>query len=234
MKTAFVFVFRRCLQEYIPLSHTSSRRFQVAIKKSSRNLAKTSWRRLQKIFRTSCKDIFKTFCKDIFKTFSRRFQDVFKTSSRCLQDVPSSSTGLVNTSSRRFQDVFNAFWKDEKTYWKDDYLQKDLLRPHTWEIYGQSTNFPRAKSLDMPGLLRTVFLTHFMKWRLLQPKIFSLKLGFRKDFSVSVNTESMNERIPKNVFLRFYLFTLQHHLVDDYRNVFRTQSYTYNGDFLRK
>ena len=182
MKTAFVFVFRRCLQEYIPLSHTSSGRFQVAIKKSSRNLAKTSWRRLQKIFRTSCKDIFKTFCKDIFKTSSRPFQDVFKTSSRCLQDVPSSSTGLVNTSSRRFQDVFNAFWKDEKTYWKDDYLQKDLLRPHTWEIYGQGTNFPRAKSLDMLDLLRIVFFNTLYEVTASTTKDILLKVGFQERF----------------------------------------------------
>ena len=105
MKTAFVFVFRRCLQEYIPLSHTSSGRFQVAIKKSSRNLAKTSWRRLQKIFRTSCKDIFKTFCKDIFKTFSRRFQDVFKH----LQDVFKMYHQVQLALLTRLQDVSKTY-----------------------------------------------------------------------------------------------------------------------------
>ena len=57
LKTSFVFVFRRRLQD--------------VFKTSSRRLVKTSSRRFQ----------------DVFKTFSRRLQNVFKTSSRHLQYV---------------------------------------------------------------------------------------------------------------------------------------------------
>ena len=55
--------------QYIRLSHTSSRRLQ--------HVLKTSSRRLQKCL------------QGIFKTSSRRFEDVFKTSSRRLAMIPS-------------------------------------------------------------------------------------------------------------------------------------------------
>ena len=96
LKTSFVFIFRRRLDQdkyvrlsltssedvfkclgqgqYIRLGHTSSRRLQDVFKTSSRRLAKTSSRHLQ----------------DVFKTSSRRFENVFKTSSRRFQDVLSS------------------------------------------------------------------------------------------------------------------------------------------------
>ena len=81
LKTSFVFVFRRRLQDVL----IKTNMFALALrlqKTSSRRLAKTSSRHLQ----------------DVFKTSSRRFQDVLKTllrrlariSSRRSQDVPSS------------------------------------------------------------------------------------------------------------------------------------------------
>ena len=97
MKTSFVFVFRRRLDqdEYVRLSLTSSEdvfktswsrpvysSWPYVFKTSSRRFAKTSSRRLAK--RSS------RHLQDVFKTFSRRPQNVFKTSSRRLQDVSSS------------------------------------------------------------------------------------------------------------------------------------------------
>ena len=95
MKTSFVFVFQRCLQDVLiktimfalalRLQNTSSRRlgqdWYIC-------LGHTSSRRLQHIFKTSSRCL-----KDVFKTFLRPLQDVFKTSSR----------RLANSSSRRFQ-----------------------------------------------------------------------------------------------------------------------------------
>ena len=98
-------------------------------------------------------DVFKTFSRCPAKTSSRRFQDVFRMSSR----------RLTKTSWRHLQDVFKTSCKDifkmvsrriiklncscqqvfEK-YCKDGYLQKDLPRPHFWEIYGQSRKFARV------------------------------------------------------------------------------------------
>ena len=81
LKTSFVFVFRRRLDqdEYVRLSLTSSRRLG---QDQYICLGHMSLRRLQ----------------DVFKTFSRRLQNVFKTSSRRpakissrpFQGVPSS------------------------------------------------------------------------------------------------------------------------------------------------
>ena len=116
LKTSFVFVFRRrldqdeyvCLSlnlqktssrrlgqdQYIRLGYTSSRRLQDVFKTSSRRLAKTSSRHLQ--------DVFKTSCKNVFKTSSRRLRHVLKKSSRCLQDIfKTSCKGVFKTLSRR-------------------------------------------------------------------------------------------------------------------------------------
>ena len=120
MKTSFVFVFRRhlqnvliktnifalvvCLQkmssrrldqdQYIRLSHT-------VFKRSCKNVSKTSSRRLQD---SRClQDIFKTSCRDVFKTFSKRLQDVLQ---KRLKDIfKTSSRPLARISSRRFQDA---------------------------------------------------------------------------------------------------------------------------------
>ena len=120
LKTSFVFVFRRLLQDVliktnifalvIRLQKMSSRclqdvlvktnifilaiRLQDVFKTSSRRVAKTSSRLLQ--------DFFKRSCQNVFKTSSRRLQDVFKTSSRC----------LAKMSSIHLQDVFKTSYKD--------------------------------------------------------------------------------------------------------------------------
>ena len=94
MKTSFVFVFRRRLDqdEYFRLSLTSS---EDVFKTSSRRLGQDQYirlghtysRRLQDVLNRSCQDVFKTSRKNFFRTSSKRLQDVFKTSSRHLQDV---------------------------------------------------------------------------------------------------------------------------------------------------
>ena len=57
--------------------------------------------------------------------------------------------------------------------------------------------------------------------------------GIRVDIAVSVNKESMNKSSCKNVFLRFYLFTLLKLLVAAYRGALRTHSNIYNGFFCK-
>ena len=93
MKTSFVFVFRRRLDqdEYVRLSLTSSE-----------DVFKTSW--LRPIY-SSYPYVFKTFSRRLAKTSSRRFENVFKTSLKRLQ-------GLFKASSKRLQDIFNTFCKD--------------------------------------------------------------------------------------------------------------------------
>ena len=87
LKTSFVFVFRRRLQDvliktnmfalalrlqktssrrlgqdqYIRLGYTSSRRLQDVFKTSSRRLAKTSSRHLQDVLQRYLQDVFKTY-----------------------------------------------------------------------------------------------------------------------------------------------------------------------------
>ena len=145
MKTSFVFVFGRCLEDVFK---TSSSRWIYCLNHSSlEDNFKTSWsrpvysswpyvfktssRRLQDVFKTSYQDLFKTFSRslqdllqkrfrDIFKTSSRRFEDLFKTSSRRLQDVfKTSSKRPAKASLRHLQDVFKTFWR---------YLQDVLQR----------------------------------------------------------------------------------------------------------
>ena len=88
LKTSFVFIFRRRLDQdkYVRLSLTSSRRLQM------------SWSR----------PIYSSW-PYVFKTSSKHFQDVLP---RCLQDIfKTSSRRLAKTSWRYLQDVFNTFWK---------------------------------------------------------------------------------------------------------------------------
>ena len=107
MKTSFVFVFRRRLQDALIKTNI----FTILIR-----LQKTSWRRLEDVFKTSSRllakasskpfeDVFKTSCENVFKTPSRRFQDIFKTSSRRIEDV-------FNTSLRHLQDVLQRCLED--------------------------------------------------------------------------------------------------------------------------
>ena len=91
LKTSFVFVFRRRLDqdEYVCLSLTSS---EDVFKKSSRRLNQDQYIRLGH-----------TSSRCLAKTSSRSFQDVFKTS--CKNVFQTSSRRLANISSTRFQDV---------------------------------------------------------------------------------------------------------------------------------
>ena len=92
MKTSFVFVFRRRLDqyEYVRLSLTSS---EDVFKKSSRRLGQNiplghmSSGCLQDIFKTSSRHLQGVFNQGILMTSSRRLA---KISSRRLQDVSSS------------------------------------------------------------------------------------------------------------------------------------------------
>ena len=120
MKTSFVFVVGRCLEDVFKtsssrwiycLNHSSlednfktswSRpvysSWPYVFKTSSRRLTKTSLRRFQEVFKTSC--------KNVFDTSLRRLQDVLKTSSRRLQNFfKTSCKSVLKTSSRRLQDV---------------------------------------------------------------------------------------------------------------------------------
>ena len=116
LKTSFVFVFRRRLDqdEYVRLSLTSS---EDVFKTSWPGPIYTSW---PYIFKTSSRryqDIFKTSCKNILKTSSTRLLDILKTSSKHLQEsvFKTSSRRLENvfkTSSRGFEDVFKTSCKD--------------------------------------------------------------------------------------------------------------------------
>ena len=103
LKTSFVFIFRRRIQDIfktnifaslICLQKTSSRRLDqdkyICLGHTSSRLLKTSPRRLQVVLKTSSRHL-----RDVFKTFWRLLQDVFKTSPKRLGKM----------SSRRFQDV---------------------------------------------------------------------------------------------------------------------------------
>ena len=98
------------------------------------HLQKTSWRRLQdeyvRLSLTSSENVFKTFSSRLGQdqyirfghTSLRSFQDVFKTSSR----------RLANTSSRHLQDVFKTSSRRLEKHLQDilqKYLQ-DVFKPH--------------------------------------------------------------------------------------------------------
>ena len=92
MKTSFVFVFKRRLQDVLIKTNISL----LIIR-----LQKTSWSR--PIY-SSCPYVFKISSRifqDFFKTTSRQLQDVFKTSSKRLQDV----------SQIRLEGIFKTFWR---------------------------------------------------------------------------------------------------------------------------
>ena len=104
--------------QYICLGHTSSRRFQNALKTSPTRLAKMSSRHLQDVFKTfsSClhlQDVFKRLQNVLQKCLqdisSRGPQDILKMSSRRFPDFSLSSTVLVNRFSRCLRDVFKTF-----------------------------------------------------------------------------------------------------------------------------
>ena len=119
MKTSFVFVFRRRIDqdEYVRLSlqgvfktswsrpihsswpyvfktscQNSSRRFQDILHKRLQNIFKTSSKHLQDLLPRRLQDVFKKSSRRLAKTSSRNLQDIFKTS-------------LQRSLQRRFQDV---------------------------------------------------------------------------------------------------------------------------------
>ena len=115
MKTSFVFVFRRRLQdvlrrldqdEYFRLSLTSLE--DVFKTKSRSRPIYSSW---PYVFKTSSRPF-----EDVFKSCSKRLQNLFKASSRCLQDVfktPSRPLqGVFKTSSRHLQEVLQRYLQD--------------------------------------------------------------------------------------------------------------------------
>ena len=151
LKTSFVFIFRRRLQDvlktssrrlgqdqYIRLGHMSSRRLQDVFKRSSRRFqdifktsAKLSSRHLQDVFKTSSRrlqNVFKASCKSVFKTSSRCFQGILKESSRHLQVV----------LQRYIEDVF-------KNYHQVKLLL--LMFIHKWDLHTEfNLGFPELNS----------------------------------------------------------------------------------------
>ena len=89
LKTSFVFVFRRCLQDILIKINI----FPLLIR-----LEKTSWKCLDQ---EEYVRLGHTSCKDVFKTCPKHVEEVFQ---RCLQDILSSYKLFLLT---RIQDVFN-------------------------------------------------------------------------------------------------------------------------------
>ena len=65
--------------------------------------------------------------QNIFKASSRRLPDIFKIYYQVKLFLLTCVLDVFKTLSRRIQHVF-------ETYFDDDYLQKDLPRPHVQEI----------------------------------------------------------------------------------------------------
>ena len=84
---------------------------------------------------------------------SRHLQDVLP---RCLQEVFKASSRHV--SQIRPEDIQHVC----KTYCKDRCLQKDSLRSHFWEIYGNCTKCARV--INISQVLVSHFTTPFSGW----------------------------------------------------------------------
>ena len=139
--------------EYIFLSHTSSRCLQ--------DIFQTSSRLLQDVFPRRLQGVLKKRLQDIFKTSSRRPQHEFKIYHQVKLFLLTRLQDVFKAFSRRIQHVF-------ETYCEDNYLQKDLSRPHFWEIYGHVTKCPRE----------TLQWNIFAKNRLLRRCFTELKIRF--------------------------------------------------------
>ena len=118
LKTSFVFIFRRRLDqdEYVRLSLASSEDvlvktniFVLAIR--LQDVFKTFSKRLQDVFKTSCQDIFKTFSRRLQDVLQKRLQDIFKTSSRSFQDVFKTYYQVKMFLVTQFQDIFETYSK---------------------------------------------------------------------------------------------------------------------------
>ena len=139
--------------EYIFLSHTFSRCLQ--------DIFQTSLRLLQDVFPRRLQGVLKKRLQDIFKMSSRRPQHEFKIYHQVKLFLLTRLQDLFKAFSRRIQDVF-------ETYCEDNYLQKDLSRPHFWEIYGHVKKCPRE----------TLQWNIFAKKRLLRRCFTELKIRF--------------------------------------------------------
>ena len=108
LKTSFVFVFRRCLQDVLIKTNIFAlviRLQDVLIKTNIFVLVI----RLQDVFKMSSRRL-----KDVLP---RRLQDVLKASSRRL--AKTSSRHLAKTSSRRLRDIFQRSCMDAfKMFWR--------------------------------------------------------------------------------------------------------------------
>ena len=146
------------------LNHKSSRPLQDVFKTYSRCFQSVLLRRFQdvmeEVFKKSSRhfeDVFKTSSRRLAKIFSRHFQGVFKTCSRHLQDAFKMCHQNELFLLTRLQYVFKRFSRRiqyfAETCYEDNYLQKDLSRPHFWEIYGQGKNFSGVSSLDILNVL---------------------------------------------------------------------------------
>ena len=158
LKTSFVFIFRRRLDqdEYVRPSLTSSE-----------DVFKTFSRRLQDVFKTfsrNLQDFLQKRLQDIFKTPSRRLQDVLKTSSRHLQDVFKTHYQVKVFLVTQIQDIFETY---SKRFW-DVLLRRlstgGLPRSHFREIYGHCAKFPRV--IKISQVLIFHFTTPFSSYTL--------------------------------------------------------------------
>ena len=118
MKTSFVFIFRRRLQDI--LVHMPSRCFQDVCK-------------------SSCKYVLKTSCKSVLKTCLRCLEDVLKTSYQ--NDVKTSSKQLQNdvkTSSKQLQDVLQRCLQDIFKTFLRHFIK---LNYSCWHIFKKSLRY---------------------------------------------------------------------------------------------
>ena len=105
--------------------------FENVLKRSLKDVLKTSWKRFQNVLMTSWRcfeDVLKTFLKDVLNTSWRHFEDVL---ARLLKD-------FLKTTLKRLKDVLT-------TYNQHDYigLDQDILKT-SWRrmsYLGQSTPF---------------------------------------------------------------------------------------------
>ena len=97
LKTFFVFVFRRCLQDVlikakiialvIHLYRTFSRGLQDVLIKENIFILVIYLQGIFKSFSRNLQDVLQKCLQEIFKTSWRRFEDILKTSSKRLQNV---------------------------------------------------------------------------------------------------------------------------------------------------
>ena len=108
LKTSFVFVFRRCLQDVLIKTNI----FALVIRLQD-VLIKTNIF----VLVIRLQDVFKMSSRRLQDVLPRRLQDVLKASSRRL--AKTSSRHLAKTSSRRLRDIFQRSCKDAfKMFWR--------------------------------------------------------------------------------------------------------------------